>query len=129
MTDARPELPVDESPRGQVIDAHLHLLDRQVVDPSDVPITTVDDVQLDGVEPGASPRIVALLSGAPLWTRIFGGRPRRHHLEEEPWSDVTDVDVVFRVAKPADEYEASWPERWARSEVIGRIPGGRHAPD
>jgi len=129
MTDARAELPVDESPRGAVLDAHLHLLDRQIVDPDDVPVATVDDVELTEVEPGQTPRITALLSGGALWTRIFGGTPRRRRLEEAPWADVTAVDVVVRLAHPADSYGASWAERWTRDHVIARIPGGRHAPE
>lgn len=129
MTDSRFELPRDESPRGVVLDARLHLLDRQLVDQDGVPLTTVDDLELVDASPGESPRIGALLSGTAIWTRIFGGRPQRHHLEEEPWADVAEVGVVIRLARPADAYEASWPEDWAREQVIGRIPGGRHAPD
>jgi hypothetical protein len=64
-----------------------------------------------------------------LWTRIFGGRAPEQRFDEIPWSDVTEAGVVISVDKPADEYEASWTERWVRDQVIGRIPGGRHAPD
>lgn len=129
MTDARPELPADESPRGTVLDAHLHLLDRQLVDPDQVPFATVDDIELADVEPGRTPRISALLSSGALWTRIFGGTPRRNHLEEVPWAQVASVEVVVQVARPAESYGASWPERWVRNHIIARIPGGRHAPE
>jgi hypothetical protein len=128
MADAR-GLPLDESPRGRVIDAQLHLLDRQLVDPEGVAVATVDDVEIADVAPGATPHIAALLSGASLWTRIFGGQPRRDHLEEAPWREVTSLAVVISLARPADEYESNWGEGWTRDHIIGRIPGGRHAPD
>jgi hypothetical protein len=128
MTDAR-GLPLDASPRGRVIDARLHLLDRQLVDSEGVTVACVDDVEIVDVAPGARPRIAALLSGASLWTRIFGGQPRRDHLEEAPWREVTALDVVIALARTADEYESNWGEGWTRDHIIARIPGGRHAPD
>ena len=36
-------LPPDEHPPGLVLDARLHLLDRQVLDVDGVPVCTVDD--------------------------------------------------------------------------------------
>ncbi|WP_022882461.1 hypothetical protein [Gryllotalpicola ginsengisoli] len=135
MTDSSHELPRDTSVRGRVLDARLHLLDRQIVDPDEVPLATVDDLELDGVEPGDRPdpdapvRVRALLSGPLLMTRIFGGRVRRDRQDEVPWRDVSDLDAVVHVVKPADEYEASWTERWVRERIIARIPGGRHAPE
>ncbi|GAA4165024.1 hypothetical protein GCM10022286_27590 [Gryllotalpicola daejeonensis] len=135
MTDAS-RLPVDDSPRGTVLDAHLHLLDRQIVDPNGMPIAVVDDLELDGVEDGPQDAsgavrvtVRGLVTGPVLWTRIFGGRAPEHRYDELPWSDVGELGVVIRVDKPADSYEASWTERWVRERVIGRIPGGRHAPD
>src|SRR6186997_2494382 len=63
-------------------DAHLHLLDRQVLDSAGVPVAVVDDLELSDVPigqdlpPGKSPPVItALLSGPVLGTRIFGGRP------------------------------------------------------
>ena len=129
MTDARPELPHDDAPAGRVLDGHLHLLDRQLVDLDGVSLAAVDDVELTDVAPGATPRIAALLSGASLWTRVLGGTPRRNRLEEVPWRDVTAVDVVIRLGGPASEYGADWSESWTRDHIIGRIPGGRHAPE
>ncbi|AYG05427.1 hypothetical protein [Gryllotalpicola protaetiae] len=127
--DAREDLSFDDSPRGRVLDAHLHLLDRQLVDRDGVPVATVDDVELTDASPGQQPRIAALLSGPVLWTRIFAGQPRRSHLEEAPWRDVTSVDVVVALSGAADDYDANWSERWVREHIVGRIPGGRHAPD
>lgn len=121
---------------GQVIDAQLNLLDRQVLDPDDTPVCVVDDVEVDGLELGipiepGSPRpvITALLSGPVLATRIFGGRPPRSRLERIPWHDVSDVGIVVRIGVRADTLDLTWVERWVRDRIIARIPGGRHDPE
>ena len=63
-----------------MLDAHLHLLDRQVLDRDGTPVTTVDDLELDGIELGAriepgspAPTVAAILTGPQLLMRIFGG--------------------------------------------------------
>jgi hypothetical protein len=123
-------------PAGLVLDAQLHLLDRQVLDVDDVPVTTVDDIELSGPEPGESipagaeaPSITALLTGPVLGTRIFGGRPPSSRLIRIPWDVVSGVGTVISVGVRSDSLDASWVERWLRNHVIGRIPGGRHDPD
>jgi hypothetical protein len=121
---------------GQVIDAQLHLYDRQVLDPDKVPVCVVDDVELAGIdldvpiEQGTdAPIITALLSGPVLATRIFGGRPPVSQLHKLPWSLVSDVGIVIRIGERADRLDATWVERWVRDRVIARIPGGRHDPE
>lgn len=123
-------------PAGLVLDARLHLLDRQVLDVDDVPVTTVDDVELSGPEPDQPiprgtdpPHITALLTGPVLGTRIFGGRPPSSRLIRIPWDVVSGVGTVISVGVRSDSLDASWVERWLRNHVIGRIPGGRHDPD
>jgi hypothetical protein len=120
---------------GRVIDAQLHLLDRQVLDVDGVPITAVDDLELTdvpfdtdlrGVEP---PIIESLLSGPVLGTRMFGGRPPSSRWHRIPWSSITDLGIALHLKVPGDELEVTWPERWLRDHVIGRIPGGRHDPE
>ena len=37
--------------RGHLLDARLHLLDRQLLDAEGDPVGIVDDLELDGVEP------------------------------------------------------------------------------
>ena len=81
MTDTAP-LPHPPEAGGQVLDAQLHLLDRQVLDTDGVPVTTVDDLEMSGPdadtpipEGSPAPTITALLTGPVLGTRIFGGRP------------------------------------------------------
>jgi hypothetical protein len=130
-------LSIKPAPRvaGLVLDAQLHLLDRQVLDVDGVPVTTVDDLELSGPEPdepipeGAeAPHITALLTGPVLATRIFGGRPPSSRLIRIPWSVVASVDTVVKLGVRSDSLDASWVERWLRNHVIARIPGGRHAP-
>ncbi|MFF2841357.1 hypothetical protein [Paenarthrobacter sp. NPDC057981] len=120
---------------GLVLDAQLHLLDRQVLDVDGVPVTTVDDIELSGPEANekipegtAGPHITALLTGPVLGTRIFGGRPPSSRLIRIPWKVVADVDTVLTLGVRADSMDASWVERWLRTHVIARIPGGRHEP-
>lgn len=120
-------LPEPPRPAGLVLDARLHLLDRQVDDVHGDPVATVDDVELadrDGV-------VVAtdLLSGPVLVTRIFGGRPPRARWHRIAWRHVTDVGVVLRLGVRGDSLDVLWVERWLREHLIGRIPGGRHAPE
>ncbi len=120
---------------GRIIDAQLHLLDRQVLDRDGVPVTAVDDIELGdipldtdlaGVEP---PEIENLLTGAVLGTRIFGGRPPSSRWHRIPWSTITEITVALHLDARADDLELTWPERWIRDHVIGRIPGGRHDPE
>ncbi len=120
---------------GRVIDAQLHLLDRQVLDADGVPITAVDDLELGdvpldtdlaGVEP---PAIESLLSGAVLGTRIFGGRPPESRWHRIPWSAIDELTTAIHLDARGDDLEVTWPERWVRDHVIGRIPGGRHDPE
>lgn len=120
---------------GRIIDAHLHLLDRQVLDRDDTPVAAVDDLELsqvpvdtdlDGVE---APVIESLLSGAVLGTRIFGGRPPASRWHRIPWSSLVELGTALKVDAAADDLEVSWPERWVRDHIIARIPGGRHDPE
>jgi len=120
---------------GKVLDAQLHLLDRQMLDVDGVPVSTVDDVELSGPEPderipesAPAPHITALLTGPVLGTRIFGGRPPSSRLIRIPWRVVAGVDTVITLGVRSDSLDASWVERWLRNHVIARIPGGRHDP-
>ena len=121
---------------GPVLDAQLHLLDRQVIDVDGLPVTTVDDIELEGVEAdlpislGArAPVISALLTGPVLGTRLVGGRPPSSRLIRLPWHDVSAVDVTVRLGVRSESLSASWVERWVRDKIIRRIPGGKHDPD
>jgi hypothetical protein len=122
--------------RGELCDARLHLLDRQLLDDGDDPIGIVDDLELNGVEAdediaeGAQPpRVTGLLAGQVVTTRIFGGAPPRARLQEIPWNMVASVGVVVTL-KPTDvTFDVGWVERWLRDRIIKHIPGGQHAAE
>jgi hypothetical protein len=118
------------------IDAHLHLLDRQVHDAHGVPIAVVDDLELSDVLVGEeipagtpAPLITALLSGPVLGARIFGGRAPRSRTHALPWIAIVDIGVVIKLAITGEATDLTWTERWVRDRIIGRIPGGRHNAD
>jgi sporulation protein YlmC with PRC-barrel domain len=121
-----PELRPEPRQPGRVVDARLHLLDRQVLDVEGVPVTVVDDLELDDA---STPVVTALLSGPVLGARIFGGRPPSSRWHRLPWRLVTDVGAVVRLGARAESLDIAWLERWVRDEVVGRIPGGRHNPE
>jgi hypothetical protein len=117
------------------LDAHLHLLDRQVLDAHGVPIAVVDDLELSEIPIGQeippdtpAPVITALLSGPTLATRIFGGRPPESRMARTPWVAIREIGVVIKLSVGRDTQDLFWTERWVRDHVIGRIPGGRHTP-
>ena len=128
----------DEPPvkphRGHLLDARLHLLDRQLLDAEGDPVGIVDDLELDGVEPdrdidanAPAPQVTALLSGHVLATRIFGGAPPRSRLQEIPWKLVSSVGVTVRLRPTDMSFDVRWVERWLRDHIVAHIPGGRHA--
>jgi hypothetical protein len=123
----------NQSPR--YLDAHLHLLDRQVLDVHGVPVAVVDDLELSKIPAGQeippdtpAPVITALLSGPTLATRIFGGRPPESRMVRTPWVAIREIGVVIKLSVGRDTQDLFWTERWVRDHVIGRIPGGRHIP-
>jgi len=123
----------NQSPR--YLDAHLHLLDRQVLDVHGVPVAVVDDLELSEIPAGQEippdtppPVITALLSGPTLATRIFGGRPPESCMLRTPWVAIREIGVVIKLSVGRDTQDLFWTERWVRDHIIGRIPGGRHTP-
>src|SRR3954468_4616595 len=90
-------------PRGRLLDARLHLLDRQLLDDDDDPVGIVDDLELTDFEldkdipkgPEA-PELTSLLSGHVVATRIFGGGPPRSRLQGIPRSLVDSIHVVVK---------------------------------
>jgi sporulation protein YlmC with PRC-barrel domain len=124
------------APRGRVLDARLHVLDRQVLDRDGVPVTTVDDLELEGIdlgvriEPGSPPpKVAAILTGPQLLMRLFGGHAPASRRIAIPWRLVSAVGTTVRLGVGAASLDASWAERWVSRHLIGRIPGGRHDPE
>jgi hypothetical protein len=134
MTQKR-HLPPAPAVAGRVLDAGLDLLDRQILDPDGVPVSTVDDLELttpddlEHLDPDSPPVIASLLTGPILLTRVFGGRLPDSRFIRIPWKVVADPGTVVTVGVAADSLDASWTERWMRDHVIARIPGGRHDPE
>lgn len=129
------DLPV-KAHRGHLVDARLHLLDRQLVNSEGDPVGIVDDLELTGIELGQdvaegadAPQVSALLSGRVVATRILGGAPPRSLLHEIPWKLVATVGVVVKLGKTDMTFDVNWVERWLRDHVIRHIPGGRHAAE
>jgi hypothetical protein len=122
--------------RGRLLDARLHLLDRQLLDDDGDPVGIVDDLELTDFEldkdiPSGTeaPRVTGILSGQVLATRIFGGAPPRARLQETPWELVACVRTVVEL-KPTDlVFDVEWLERWLRDRIIKHIPGGQHAAE
>jgi hypothetical protein len=132
MTD---ELPAKRH-RGRLVDARLHLLDRQLLNEHDDPVGIVDDLELSGVEldrdvadRSQAPQVTALLSGRVVATRILGGAPPRSLMQQIPWKLVDAVGVVVRLKQTDETFDVDWVERWLRDRIIGHIPGGRHAAE
>ena len=126
----------DDELGGRLLDAQLHLLDRQVIDVHGVPITAVDDVELSNVPYDVdlatgqpAPMIVALVSGPVLFTRILGGRPPQSRLHRTPWGVVFEIGVAIRLSIGGEALDVTWTERWVRDHIIGRIPGGRRVAE
>ncbi|MET4224564.1 hypothetical protein [Oerskovia enterophila] len=133
--DQHPPLSPEPEQPGRILDARLHLLDRQVLDVDGVPVTTVDDLELEPVDgtgqnlPGErTTMLTAILTGPVLATRVFGGRPPASRWVRLPWSDVTDVGTALYLGVRGASLDATWTERWVRDHIIARIPGGRHDP-
>lgn len=127
---ASPDLPH----RGRMLDARLHLLDRQLLDHNGDPAGTIDDLELSGVTVGQTisvnapaPQVTALLSGHVLATRIFGGRPPSSRLQTISWQLVARIGVVVEIRSTELTFDTAWVERWLRDHIVARIPGGRHA--
>jgi hypothetical protein len=122
--------------RGRLLDARLHLLDRQLLDDDDDPVGIVDDLEVtdfdvdtDIASGTEAPQVTGLLSGHVIATRIFGGEPPRSRLQEIPWTLVHAVGTVVKL-KPTDMiFDVGWVERWLRYRIIQHFPGGRHAAE
>jgi len=122
--------------RGRLIDARLHLLDRQLLDDNNDPVGIVDDLEVTDFDvdkdiPSGTeaPRVTGLLSGHVVGTRIFGGEPPRSRLQAIPWSLIDSVGTVIKL-KPTDmTFDVAWIERWLRDRIVKHIPGGQHAAE
>ena len=150
MTDSADRVP--RKPTGETTyDAALRLLDRQVIDSDGAFVCNVDDLEVD-VPAAGPPRVVALLTGPGVLGPRTGGfigrwmvaTWRRLSPDADPRPGRIDVHLIAehrqrhppRGAPRAASAELADGdqgidgfEQWARSVVIGRIPGAGHDPE
>ncbi len=128
---------------ARVLWASLQLLDRQIVDRDGNLAGNVDDLELTAGEDGKSLFVTAIHSGPGALCRRFGfvrlgtWRERLHdRLDEDldrlrpiPFQRVANIGSSIDVAASVAELPAAASEKWTRDNIIGRIPGHRHAPE
>ena len=121
-----------------VVDAHLHLLDRQIVDKDGRLVGKVDDLELELPDDGGLPVVKAILCGPlALGPRIGGrlgvwfvaiGRRLRAHGGSQPvrigFGAVAEAGAVIKLAITAEQAGATALEQWCADKVIRRLPGG-----
>jgi sporulation protein YlmC with PRC-barrel domain len=107
------------------IDLGLGILDHQLVDSEGHHCGKVDDLELEGIRDG-SPRVAAILTGAPAWRgrgwlgRLAAACPGAPTVRI-PWEEVKEVHAEVELRRPAAEFRLSREER-ARG-IVERIPG------
>ncbi|MCW6004063.1 hypothetical protein K1W54_05620 [Micromonospora sp. CPCC 205371] len=112
---------------GRVYDAHLHLLDRQIIDPDGRMVGKVDDVELASDAEGGL-YLAALLVGPAALGRRVGGRFGRLLVRLQgrgepiriPMEEVTEIGSAVRLGT---RRPPSGLEHWIRDHVVARIPG------
>jgi hypothetical protein len=121
----------------RVIDAGLNLLDRQILDKDGMMAGNVDDLELTVPSDGGPPVITAILAGPGALARRLGthvGRwlenvHSRLHPSEQPGPARIAFGVVTRIAEHVElavsrgDLDVSRFEKWARDNIIGKIPG------
>jgi sporulation protein YlmC with PRC-barrel domain len=124
---------------GRALDLHLHLLDRQVVDPVGRLVCKIDDLELETDETGR-PYVSAILVGPRALGPRLGGRLGRWatsvaqrlsdgQSEQPPridFAQVTDIGSAITVARRHGELDVTPLETWVDDHIIARIPGSRH---
>lgn len=127
---------------GRRLDAALNLLDRQLVDRDGRLCGKVDDVELQRRDDGTLV-VTALLTGpGALGHRLPGvlGRMtlavwRRLHVEQDPeparipYEQITAIESGVRLAAGRAELPNGDLENWARTVIVGKLPGASHAPE
>jgi hypothetical protein len=142
MNDRRDGGAAHPGPGGRRLDAALHLMDRQILDPDGRMAGKVDDLQLTTREdgtlvvtailtgPGAQGRRLPGLLGRIVlatWRRLYGDsdpQPGRIHSDH-----VVEIGSAVRVSLRREDLPNQTLEHWARRQIIGKLPGAGHAPE
>ena len=127
---------------GRVLEAGLHLLDRQLVDRDGRLAGKVDDLELELPQGGGPPLVTAILAGPGALGRRIGGRlgalveaaaNRLRDGESRParvsFGVVKRIGSAIELSVPRDELETNRLEAWARDHLIGHLPGAGDAPE
>ena len=126
---------------GRVLEAGLHLLDRQLIDSDGRMAGKVDDLELELPEGGGPPVVTAILSGPGALSRRIGGRAGAwleavaNRLRGDQRPARVPFGVVKRIGSAVDlsvakaELESNRLEVWTRDHLIGHLPGAGDAPE
>jgi len=122
------------------IDAHLELLDRQILDNEGRMIGKVDDLEIAERDDGRI-YVTALLSGpgalgprfggglgtivTSTWSRL-SGRTEPARVE---WSQVATVATAIRLSVGRTTVALDGFETWMRDRVVAAIPGSKVLPE
>jgi sporulation protein YlmC with PRC-barrel domain len=126
---------------GRVLEAGLHLLDRQLIDSDGRLAGKVDDLELEVPEGGGPPVVTAILAGPGALSRRIGGRAGAwleavaNRLRGDRRPARVPFGVVKRIESAVDlsvakaELETNRLEAWTRDHLIGHLPGADDAPE
>jgi len=128
---------------GRVLDAGLHLLDRQLVDKDGRLAGKVDDLELTFPEGGGPPQVTAILAGPGALSRRLGGRfgawleavanrlrdGDDDHPARVPFAVVKQIGSAIDLSVAKAELETDRLEAWTRDRIIGKLPGANDAPE
>jgi hypothetical protein len=128
---------------GRVLEAGLHLLDRQLIDSDGRLAGKVDDLELELPEGGGPPVVTAILSGPGALSRRIGGRAgawleavaNRLRDGDDRHPARVSFGVVKRIESAVDlsvakaDLESNRLEVWTRDHLIGHLPGAGDAPE
>ena len=129
---------------GRRVWAVLELLDRQLVDRNGHLVGKIDDLEFEiDDDPGALPRVSALLSGLGALASHIGGdagralaaTERRLAAARDRQPSRIDIALVQEIASSVeldaarDDIDTNRAERWTRDVIIDKIPGAGHVAE
>jgi sporulation protein YlmC with PRC-barrel domain len=128
---------------GRVLEAGLHLLDRQLIDSNGRLAGKVDDLELTFPEGGGPPQVTAILAGPGALSRRLGGRfgawleavanrlrdGDDDHPARIPFAVVKQIGSAIDLSVAKAELETDRLEAWTRDRIIGKLPGANDAPE